>query len=116
MVERYGINVRHKKLGVIIVKNKVKAKVLRKKKQCILCGATKHIVSHHRIPRRIGGSNLPNNKVSLCRDCEQKVHKELLDPVIDYLLIIIEELQKTEAPPIMRKIGFMRTNGGRKKK
>jgi len=41
------------------------------------------------------------------------MHK-LLDPVIDYLLIYIKGLQKTKAPPQMRKIGFI-TNGRRKK-
>ena len=98
------------------MKNKVKAKVLRvrKKKVCPLCGSTKHMVSHHRIPRRIGGANLPENKVSLCKKCEDFVHKELLDPVIDYLLVYIMALQKTEEPPKMRLIGFLRNGRGKK--
>jgi len=98
------------------VKKKVRAKALiskRKKRKCYFCGkpATSR---HHIIPKRIGGSGLRNNQVDMCEDCHKKMHK-LLDPVIDYLLIYIKGLQKTQAPPQMRKIGFLRTNGRRKK-
>ena len=92
------------------MKHKVRAKVLRKHK-CYFCDKTTK-ERHHIIPRRIGGSGMSKNKKYVCKKCHPKLHK-LLDPVIDYLLIYIGQLQKTEAPPKMRKIGFMRGNGKR---
>ena len=85
----------------------------RTKHNCYFCGKPTR-EKHHIIPKRLNGSGMRNNKEYVCNKCHPKLHK-LLDPVIDYLLIYIKEPQKTEAPPQTRKIGFIITNGRRKK-
>lgn len=65
---------------------RVKPKV---KRVCWFCGTTTQLERHHIIPVSIGGKYLPNNKVDICSDCHPKLH-QLLDPVIQYLLSIIQ--------------------------
>jgi len=89
------------------VKHKVKAKVLRKHK-CYFCEKPTR-ERHHIIPKRIGGSGMSKNKEYVCNKCHPKLHK-LLDPVIDYLLVYIKQLQDS-LPKKTEKIGYIRTNG-----
>ncbi len=100
-------------------KRKVKGKVLKKmakERRCLFCGTTKDLVKHHKKPRRLGGTGAKENIAILCKRCERIVHDEMLDDNIDFLLNIIQQLQKTEAPPQMRSIGFMKKNGWDKPK
>ena len=84
----------------------------KKVKKCYFCGkpATSR---HHIIPRRIGGKGLKNNQEDMCDNCHDRLHT-LLDPVIDYLLGYMKQLQDQIPMPI-RKIGFVRTNHYKKK-
>ena len=38
------------------------------------CGATRFLEVHHRIPRSRGGSNRPDNLITLCSACHQATH------------------------------------------
>lgn len=40
---------------------------------CRECGATQDLVIHHKIPRRFGGPDLPENLEPLCRSCHAKL-------------------------------------------
>ena len=98
------------------VRGKVLKKVVREKRVCWFCGNTKGMERHHIIPVSIGGKYLQNNKVDICDDCHSKLHK-LLDPVIQYLVAIIQQLQNGEEHKTL-PIGFIRTNhikGGKKR-
>ena len=89
------------------MKNKVKARVInhkRKVKKCYFCGKPP-TSRHHIIPRRLGGKGMKNNKVDICDNCHKKLHA-ILDPPIDYLLMVIQRLAKLNKPEI-RKIGFV---------
>jgi len=45
-----------------------------KEKKCVLCGSLEKLNQHHLIPRKMGGTNIPENKVYLCEDCHRDVH------------------------------------------
>jgi len=90
------------------MKNKVRVRVLRRKRICFFCGKTA-TSKHHIIPRRIGGSGKQNNKVDVCDNCHAKLHK-LLDPVVDYLLVYLKDMQD-KTPKPMNPIGFRYRNG-----
>ena len=97
------------------MKNKVKARVInhkRKVKKCYFCGkpATSR---HHIIPRRLGGKGMKDNRIDICSNCHTKLHA-ILDPPIDYLLAIIKKLGDLSKPQT-RPIGFVKTNGYKKK-
>ena len=92
------------------MKKKVKAKVLRSIRKCFFCGKKTRLTEHHIIFKCfIKGGELPNNKEDICDKCHKKFHK-LAKPVVDLLLSVIQGLQ----PKPTRKIGFIRTNGGKK--
>lgn len=97
-------------------KKRVVKKVKKEKegRVCWFCGSSKKLERHHVIPVSIGGKHLENNKVDICSDCHPKLHK-LLDPVIQYLVAIIQQLQKEEVKEPHR-IGFIWKNGKKSKK
>ena len=56
------------------MKNKVRAKVIsRKKKKCYFCGKPA-LSRHHIIPIRLGGKGMKENKVDICDNCHKKLH------------------------------------------
>ena len=88
------------------VKGKVLKRIVRKKVRiCYFCGKSA-TSRHHVIPKRIGGKGLRNNQVDMCDNCHKKLHA-ILDNVIDYLLVYIQEIQKTKETKT-RPIGFLR--------
>jgi 5-methylcytosine-specific restriction endonuclease McrA len=42
--------------------------------RCALCDSTKTIQIHHYIPRSRGGTNSPQNLITLCSDCHALAH------------------------------------------
>ena len=49
---------------------------------CILCGSGQYLQIHHVIPRGRGGSDFPENLVTLCSICHGQVHGTIpLHPV-----------------------------------
>ena len=97
-------------------KRKVRGKVLKKIKRekikhfCYFCGTNKNLTQHHIIFRKFGGAGLKKNKEWICENCHKKLHL-IMEPLIDLFLSAIQNLQ----PSQMRKIGFIRTNGKKKK-
>ena len=93
------------------VKGKVLKKVVREKEErvCWFCGNSKKLERHHIIPVSIGGKHLKDNKVDICSDCHSQLHK-LLDPVIRYLVAIVQQLQNSEIKEPHR-VGFIWQNG-----
>ena len=99
-------------------RQKVKGKVLkrmvsRKVGTCYFCGTTKDITEHHIIFQFVGGEGLENNKEYICDSCHKRFHA-LAQPMIDLLINTINDLQK-QVPKKTRKIGFIITNGRKKK-
>jgi len=78
---------------------------------CYFCGKTKHLEQHHIIFKRfIKGKGLKKNKEWVCKNCHKKLH-HIMQPLVDLLLSVIQKLQPHE----MNKIGFVYTNGKKKK-
>ena len=45
-----------------------------KDEKCVLCGSFEKLNQHHLIPRKTGGTDVPENKIYLCEDCHRDVH------------------------------------------
>jgi len=43
--------------------------------RCQDCGIRKRLTIHHIVPRTQGGSDHPDNLVTLCRTCHDAIHK-----------------------------------------
>lgn len=43
---------------------------------CQNCGAETNLLVHHKIPRRLGGLDTPDNLVTLCKICHPKVERK----------------------------------------
>jgi len=43
---------------------------------CVRCGSREDLVAHHRIPRRLGGLDVPSNLEPVCRNCHPAVERE----------------------------------------
>ena len=44
---------------------------------CYICGAKKpldFVNEHHKVPKSLGGTDAPDNKVNLCSGCHQETH------------------------------------------
>jgi 5-methylcytosine-specific restriction endonuclease McrA len=50
---------------------------------CVLCENPAND-AHHLIPRAMGGRNIPENLISLCRLCHRKIHREDYITAEDY--------------------------------
>lgn len=52
----------------------VREKVLNRDGGCVLCGSKKKLQRHHLVPRSKGGSDTPENQVTLCERCHRRLH------------------------------------------
>jgi hypothetical protein len=43
---------------------------------CVHCGAEEDLVAHHKLPRRYGGQDLPENLEPVCRGCHPRIEQE----------------------------------------
>ena len=50
--------------------------------ECLFCGANEDLHKHHIIPKSLGGINQRHNLTILCRNCHQKLHIKILNPII----------------------------------
>jgi len=56
---------------------KLRQQVLsRDRYRCLVCGSSEHLEVHHVIPVAIGGTNRPENLVTLCRDCHREADRD----------------------------------------
>ena len=86
-------------------------KKVKKVRKCYFCGRTSHITKHHIIFREfLAGEVLENNTEDICKKCHDKFHA-LVRPMINTLVGLFNKIQ----PKKTRKIGFVRTNGRKKK-
>ncbi len=46
------------------------------KNKCEACRSKDNLTIHHRTPKDLGGLDLPDNMVTLCRICHDYVHKK----------------------------------------
>jgi 5-methylcytosine-specific restriction endonuclease McrA len=44
--------------------------------ECVACGSREDLVAHHRMPRRYGGLDVPENLEPVCRSCHPRVEQE----------------------------------------
>ncbi len=51
--------------------------------RCALCDSTKYLQIHHAVKRSLGGSNRPENLITLCADCHALAHGMNLRDVVD---------------------------------
>jgi 5-methylcytosine-specific restriction protein A len=58
---------------------KVRAKYLREHPYCEICGRPAEIV-HHKIDRRVGGTDHPDNLQALCNECHSRLHMKRRRP------------------------------------
>lgn len=58
---------------------KLRAAILARDGGCQRCGATVGLEVHHVVPLARGGSNAPDNLVTLCGDCHRGAHRALFD-------------------------------------
>lgn len=42
--------------------------------RCALCDSTQYLQIHHVIPRSVGGSDFPENLITLCSKCHAAAH------------------------------------------
>jgi len=47
------------------------------RKECHICTWSLNLEVHHIIPKHIGGTELPSNKITLCPNCHKQVHQKL---------------------------------------
>lgn len=47
---------------------------------CALCGNPRFLAIHHVVPRGEGGGNMPQNLITLCRNCHALAHGTNLNP------------------------------------
>ena len=45
---------------------------------CVACGSREDLVAHHRIPRRYGGLDVPENLEPVCRSCHPRLEQEAI--------------------------------------
>lgn len=43
--------------------------------ECYFCGSDEQIESHHILPARFGGPDIPDNLVDVCRECHEKLER-----------------------------------------
>lgn len=51
------------------VNPRVRARLLRLRKCCEICGSTEHLAVHHKVPRSLGGNDSDSNLLLLCYKC-----------------------------------------------
>lgn len=44
------------------------------KEECDVCGTTQNLTIHHFVPTAKGGADVADNRMTLCRNCHDKVH------------------------------------------
>jgi len=102
-------------------KQKVRGKILKKlvkEKKCYFCGTTENLTEHHIVFKKVIsflkqlGVAVKTDKVYLCGDCHKKYHI-LANPVVDLLLMVIQQLVKNLQPKKPHKVGFIWKNGKR---
>lgn len=64
------------------------------KSSCEICGATKDLEVHHKDKNH--SNNNPNNLMTVCSSCHQKVHNQSLTSLYGDKIIAITELEKEE--------------------
>lgn len=70
----------------IKVNKKLRAEILKRDNyKCTACGSNKNIHIHHIKYRSNGGTNEPENLISLCKHCHANVHKS--EPI--YKLMVL---------------------------
>ncbi|MEZ4504712.1 MAG: HNH endonuclease [Thermomicrobiales bacterium] len=47
--------------------------------RCTICGSREQLEVHHIVPRRLGGSNDPENLVTVCAACHRRMDRESLE-------------------------------------
>lgn len=52
--------------------------------RCALCDDTRRLQIHHAVPRAAGGSDFPENLITLCSRCHAAAHGTLLPEMPDY--------------------------------
>ena len=45
---------------------------------CVACGSRDDLVAHHKLPRRYGGLDVPENLEPVCRSCHPRVEQEAI--------------------------------------
>jgi 5-methylcytosine-specific restriction endonuclease McrA len=45
---------------------------------CVACGSREDLVAHHKMPRRYGGLDVPENLEPVCRSCHPRVEQEAI--------------------------------------
>lgn len=45
-------------------------------RKCVLCGSETNLQRHHVVFRSRGGTDTPQNQVTLCKECQRKIHVE----------------------------------------
>lgn len=51
--------------------------------RCALCDSTKYLQVHHAVKRSLGGTDRPENLITLCADCHALAHGMNLRDVVD---------------------------------
>jgi 5-methylcytosine-specific restriction endonuclease McrA len=59
--------------------------VRRDQYRCTICGATQDLEVHHIVPRAEGGTNDPDNLVTVCMPCHLQLHGMSPAPSKDHL-------------------------------
>jgi len=108
-----------------VKKRKRKITKKNRKRKCYFCGTTNNLTEHHiifkiviSVFKKLFGVKIPTKKEYLCEECHRKFHY-LAYPVIDLLLSATKQLAEAILklqPHKMEPIGYIRTNGRRKKK
>lgn len=72
-----GVDVELVSAGVrnpVLSGGSAREKVLGRDGACVLCGSTERLQRHHLVPRSKGGTDTPENQVTLCEGCHRKLH------------------------------------------
>lgn len=59
--------------------------------QCALCGCTRYLQIHHVVPRGEGGSDFPDNLITLCSTCHAQIHGYIPLPSPDFTIDIMTQ-------------------------
>lgn len=52
----------------------IKENIQKNKYHCFICKTKKNLTIHHILPKSMGGIDLPENRVKLCKQCHDELH------------------------------------------
>lgn len=73
----------------------IKAEEEEGEQECPFCFSTQRIIEHHIIPRKLGGSDNPENSTHVCTSCHGTLENMTKKHILGFLGWSTEDIEKT---------------------